>query len=126
MFTTEEAEEQRLERLAASLVANHRELLAALVRQRKDHDLSQDEVAKRMGVSQPAVSAFERYDANPTLSTLRRYALAVNARLTDIVSDDCETHPVDSRRERGARVAWIRSEPEATWRVKAMREGERV
>jgi transcriptional regulator with XRE-family HTH domain len=41
-----------------------------------------------MGVSQPTVAGFERYDANPTLSTLRRYALAIGARLETRVIDD--------------------------------------
>ncbi len=47
---------------------------------RKKHHLTQADVAERMGVSQPTVAEFERYDANPTLSAIRRYALAVGAR----------------------------------------------
>jgi len=42
-----------------------------------------------MGVSQPTVAGFERYDANPRLSTVRRYTLAVGARLCTTVIDDC-------------------------------------
>ncbi len=54
---------------------------------RKNRGLTQEQVAERMGVSQPAVAAFERYDANPTLATIRRYALAVHASIEHIVAD---------------------------------------
>lgn len=79
----------RLEAQADDLVQNHRHLMKTLIAMRKRHNLTQDEVAERMGVSQPAVSAFERYDSNPTLSTIRRYALAVHARIEERVVDDC-------------------------------------
>lgn len=76
-------------RRADSLIENHAALLKSLVALRKKHRLSQAVVAERMGVSQPTVAGFERYDANPTLSTIRRYALAVGARLRTVVVDDC-------------------------------------
>ncbi|ACZ31929.1 transcriptional regulator, XRE family [Xylanimonas cellulosilytica DSM 15894] len=78
-----------LEARADSLVEAHEKLLDSLVRFRKKHGLTQADVAERMGVSQPTVAAFERYDANPTLSTIRRYALAVEVRLREEVVDDC-------------------------------------
>ena len=74
---------------ADSLVDSHAALLADLVKLRKKHQIPQEIVAERMGVSQPTVSAFERYDSNPTLSTIRRYALAVGARMSIRVIDDC-------------------------------------
>jgi transcriptional regulator with XRE-family HTH domain len=46
------------------------------------------EVGERMGVSQPRASQFERYDSNPTLDAVRRYAAAVGARLDTRVIDD--------------------------------------
>ena len=70
-----------IEKLAEELVVTHRRFLRSLVEARKKAGLSQAQVAERMATSQPNVSAFERYDANPTLSTVRRYALAVGARL---------------------------------------------
>lgn len=79
-----------LDARAQSLAANHGRLLRDLVALRRKHALSQAEVAARMGISQPAVAKLERADANPRLSTLRRYALAVGARLSDIVIDDAE------------------------------------
>lgn len=75
-------------RRAASLIADHRDLLKGLVATRTSHGLSQATVAERMGVSQPTVAGFERYDANPTLSTVRRYALAVGVRIATQVFDD--------------------------------------
>jgi transcriptional regulator with XRE-family HTH domain len=75
-----------------SLVDDHEKLLRSLVEHRRSHHISQETVAERMGVSQPTVAAFERYDANPTLSTIRRYALAVGVRLRTEISDDCVQH----------------------------------
>ncbi|UZN02680.1 helix-turn-helix transcriptional regulator [Cellulomonas sp. S1-8] len=76
-------------RRADALIEDHAALRTRLVALRKEHGLSQALVAERMGVSQPTVAGFERYDANPTLATLRRYALAVGARTRSTVIDDC-------------------------------------
>ena len=70
-----------LERRADLLVDARDRLLEELVSLRKEH--------KRMGVSQPTVAAFERYDANPTMSSIIRYAMAVDALLDIKVVDDC-------------------------------------
>lgn len=78
-----------LERRADLLVDARDRLLEGLVRLRKEHKLSQQTVAERMGVSQPTVAAFERYDANPTVSSIIRYAMAVDALLDITVVDDC-------------------------------------
>ena len=81
--------DESLERRADLLVDARDRLLVGLVRLRKEHKLSQQTVAERMGVSQPTVAAFERYDANPTVSSIIRYAMAVNALLDIKVVDDC-------------------------------------
>lgn len=78
-----------LDRRADLLVEAKDSLLEQLVQQRKSHHYSQQTVADRMGVSQPTVAAFERYDANPTLSSVIRYAMAVDAVLDMKVVDDC-------------------------------------
>ena len=78
-----------LERRAGLLVDARDRLLEGLVGLRKEHKLSQQTVAERMGVSQPTVAAFERYDANPTVSSIIRYAMAVDALLDIKVVDDC-------------------------------------
>lgn len=82
-----------LDARADALIDDHDNLLAALVALRVKHGLSQEVIADRMGVSQPSISALERYDANPTLSTIRRYAMAVGARLhTQVIDDTHTTH----------------------------------
>lgn len=74
---------------AESLEEFKRDLVIGLIRLRKQHGLTQEVVGERMGVSQSAVSQFERYDSNPTLATLCEYALSVGARLEAKVVDDC-------------------------------------
>ncbi len=64
-------------------------LLKALVRTRKNADLTQHAVAERMGTTQSAVSEFEGGTADPRLSTLQRYARAVGTSLI------VETAPAD-------------------------------
>jgi len=56
-------------------------LIDKLVGFRKVMKLTQGEVARRMGVTQPTVSGFETEMSDPRLSTLQRYARAVEARL---------------------------------------------
>lgn len=55
----------------------HGELVDARVRS----GMSVMEVAERMGVTEDMVTAFEHYDADPTFSQVRRYALAVGVGL---------------------------------------------
>lgn len=69
-------------RHAEELADSRYEFLEQLVACRRRRGLSQTEVGQRMDVSQPTISALERYDANPTLATLERYALAIGAHLT--------------------------------------------
>ena len=59
--------------------------LDSLVALRKALGLSQKAVAERMGVRQPTVSGFETEGSDPRVSTLQRYARAVDARLRLIV-----------------------------------------
>ncbi|CAN5623018.1 type II toxin-antitoxin system antitoxin HigA [soil metagenome] len=56
-------------------------LIDQLVGFRKALGLTQTEVAKRMGVGQSTVSGFETETSDPRISTLQRYARAVEARL---------------------------------------------
>ena len=57
------------------------ELVDRLVEERLAMGLSQTEVAARMGTSQSAVARFERGDADVRLSTLQRYAAALEQRV---------------------------------------------
>jgi transcriptional regulator with XRE-family HTH domain len=60
--------------------SRHR-IVDALVRLRNRLGLTQTAVAKEMGVKQPSVSGFETEGSDPRLSTLQRYARAVDASL---------------------------------------------
>jgi transcriptional regulator with XRE-family HTH domain len=57
------------------------ELVDRLVEERQARGLSQTEVAARMGTSQSAVARLERGDADVRLSTLQRYAAALERRV---------------------------------------------
>ena len=59
---------------------DQQELVGRLVEVRQELGLSQTEVAARMGTSQSAVARLERGDADLRLSTLRRYAAALDRR----------------------------------------------
>ena len=54
-----------------------RELIDELVRARLESDLSQTEIAARMGTSQSAVARLESGELDARLSTLERYAAAL-------------------------------------------------
>jgi transcriptional regulator with XRE-family HTH domain len=73
---------------AKMLAKNDYKFLADLVRVRVDGGLTQEDVADRMGISQQAVSKLENYNADPKLSTLRRYAHAVGALVAHVVEPD--------------------------------------
>lgn len=73
---------------AEFLVTSDRELLHRLVEVRRERGLSQGQVGELMGVSQPTVAAFEAHDSNPRLSTIRRYAHAVQALVEHSVTSD--------------------------------------
>lgn len=74
-----------LDQLADKLVKSDDDLLDQLVEIRRASGLKQDDVAKRMGISQGAVARIEGGERDPHLSTLRRYAHAVRAEVTHVV-----------------------------------------
>jgi len=75
------------QRLAVELVDDDDHLLRDLVARRVAQRLTQSDVGQRMGVTQPAVAAFERAGADPKLSTIRRYASAVGALVRHTVTE---------------------------------------
>ena len=85
LFPERRADPQQM--LATELVRQTNDIMADLIRERHRKDLKQWQVAERMGTSREAVAQLERQDANPTLSSIRRYALAVEARLQIRVTD---------------------------------------
>ncbi|MHA7270587.1 helix-turn-helix domain-containing protein [Arthrobacter sp. HLT1-20] len=75
------------QRLASSLVEETQDMMHELVERRRSCNLTQKNVADVIGVSRTAITHFERYDADPKMSTIVRYALAIGARLEIKVSD---------------------------------------
>ena len=80
--------ENDLDRRAAILIAQDHSYIRGLIALRSERGLSQDLIAARMGVSQPTVAAFEHVENDPKLSTLRRYAMAVEALVFHLVVPD--------------------------------------
>lgn len=74
-----------IQRLARDLLKEDDDLLTELVRLRRE-TMTQQEVADQLQISRPAVAAFERYDSDPRLSAVRRYALAVGAHVRHTVT----------------------------------------
>lgn len=56
-------------------------VIEALVRARTAADLSQAELARRIGTTQSAIARLEGGGVSPSLSTLRKYAEATGTRL---------------------------------------------
>lgn len=73
---------------AQVLAREDRELKAELVAMRRAAGLTQQQLADRMGVSQQAIQKLERYDSDPKMSTVRRYANALEAIVEHRVTRD--------------------------------------
>ena len=73
---------------AESLLDETDKLMDDLVKIRKEHNLTIEQISWRTGYSKNSVEDFELEESNPTLSFVRRYALAVGARLKIEVEDD--------------------------------------
>ena len=56
-------------------------LAEALIEARAKNNMTQDQVAERMGTSRTAIARLEGANGNPSLSTLRRFAEATGTRL---------------------------------------------
>ena len=65
-----------------ALVDEEYALVETLVRARTAANLTQEEVARRIGTTQSAVARLEGGKVSPSFATLRRYAEATGTRLT--------------------------------------------
>jgi transcriptional regulator with XRE-family HTH domain len=77
-------------RAAVEDAADAERLVDTLVEMRAEQGITQADLAGRMQTTQSAVSKFERAGGDPRLSTLQRYARAVNARLRWVVSTSAQ------------------------------------
>jgi transcriptional regulator with XRE-family HTH domain len=59
-----------------------RAVAVAIVRYRADHDLSQRELAERLGMKQPQVARLELGEVNPKMETLMRLASRLDLEFT--------------------------------------------
>ena len=73
-------------KLAIEQAENDYSLVIDLVQFRIDSGLTQVQVAELLGISQQAVSKFENLETDPRLSTIRKYATAINALVRHEVS----------------------------------------
>ena len=53
----------------------------ALIELRIEKGITQAEMAKKLGISQPAVSQFEKLTSTPNLGTVFAYAMALGAKI---------------------------------------------
>lgn len=74
-----------------------REIAIAIIRYRTDHDLTQAQLARRSGLSQPQISNLEVGERQPKLETLTRMAAALGMRLH--IDVGAEGDPVVELRE---------------------------
>lgn len=109
--------DSRDSRLARCLVDADSDLLDELVAQRHRQGLSQEQVARKMGISQGAVARIESGDRDPHLSTLRRFALALGVEVKHAVQ------PYDSFKAQEANPSLARwssgpaAEAAAKWKM---------
>ena len=82
------------DRLAGELVRADFAWVQQLVNLRKQHGLTQAQVAAAMGRSQSVVSDLETMSNDPRLSTLRRYALAIGAAVKHMVFPHVAPYPL--------------------------------
>ncbi len=62
-----------------------------IVKRRKELGLQQKDLAERMGVTAPTVSAYERDVKTPKLTTLQRFAAALHCSVSDLVDVEADT-----------------------------------
>ncbi|CFQ60022.1 transcriptional regulator [Yersinia frederiksenii] len=63
---------------AYAIVMQRKALLNNLIEVRKSKQLTQVDIAKRIGVSRQAISKFEKGESSPTIDTLIGYATAMD------------------------------------------------
>lgn len=80
--------EDELDRMAIENAEQGDALRRALVAARRAANLTQHEVAERMGVGQSAVAKFESGRRSPRLETIERYLVAVEAKIDYLLNGE--------------------------------------
>lgn len=72
------------------------EIANRLVNLRKKHQLSQEELANKLGISRQAVSKWERAEASPDTDNLIRLAKLYNVSLDELLATEDEDYMIDN------------------------------
>jgi transcriptional regulator with XRE-family HTH domain len=87
-----------------------RAVAVAIVRYRADHDLSQRELAERVGMKQPQVARLELGEVNPSMETLMRVSAQLGIEFTiDVRPAGTTVHNVTKRAQVNNLVGSIRT-----------------
>lgn len=97
LFLAEELADDEV-RAAFEDAQSRNRIVDALVRMRHRLGLTQKDVASRMGVKQPTISGFENEGSDPRVSTIHRYARAVDSVVAWEVRPQLEQVRVDAYR----------------------------
>jgi DNA-binding XRE family transcriptional regulator len=68
-------------------------LADALIKARIHADMSQEDVAQAMGITQPMVARLEGGRSKPSIGTLERFAKATHTRLHIVFEPEAPVHP---------------------------------
>lgn len=85
MTSTDSRTRDELIDQATDLADGHMKMMYDLIAIRRNKGLTQQDVARLLGVQVRTIKNFEHYDSDPSLSMIRRYALAVGARIDQSV-----------------------------------------
>ncbi len=83
-----------MDALARDLVAADHRFLDRLIERRQQANLSEADVAELMGCTEDEVKEFEVFTADPPLSQIRRYAIAIGAKYSHDVESPAGTPPM--------------------------------
>ena len=87
-----------------------RAVAVAIVRYRADHDLSQRELAERLGMKQPQVARLELGEVNPSMETLMRVSAQLGIEFTiDVRPAGTAVHNVTKRAQADNLVGSVRT-----------------
>jgi ribosome-binding protein aMBF1 (putative translation factor) len=88
-----------------------RAVAVAIVRYRADHDLSQRELAERLGMKQPQVARLELGEVNPSMETLMRASAQLGIEFTiDVRPAGTPAHNVTKQARANSVVGSVRTD----------------